>query len=98
MNREVAKGDEVVRVLGVRSRVGLALLAALVMGGVGCTATRVGFSPIGALTLQVTAEQEADVVWLVRAQGQAGGNYVETVLRCHNTEQGPLCVQAKVPQ
>jgi hypothetical protein len=78
------------------SRAGWALLSTLAMGGTGCATSR-GFEPIGALTLRVAPDQETDVVWVIKAEG-SGSSVTETVLRCNNTAQGPVCVPAKVSQ
>jgi len=70
-----------------------ALWAAL--GATGCAQHVVGFTPIGTVTVRVAQEQEADVVWLIKDEGKTGGVAHETILRCHNAEQGPVCVTAK---
>ncbi len=73
-------------------------LIALAVGTSGCATHAVGFVPIAAVTVRVAPDQEADVVWLIKAEAQGQGSALETILRCHNTDQGPICVPAKVSQ
>jgi hypothetical protein len=79
----------------MRKVVGSMMLVA-VMGAalMGCEHRGVVFAPIGVVTVRVAPDQDADVVWLLREE--TGGSHVfQTVLRCHNTEPGPVCVTAK---
>ena len=65
----------------------------------GCATQTVGFLPIASHTLRVAADQEVDVVWLVKDEGKVGApERKQTVLRCHNTDQGPVCDPARSPQ
>jgi hypothetical protein len=52
------------------------------------------FDPVGSHTLHVSADQEADVVWVQRL------NVAEKraqLFRCYNSPTGPQCVEAKTP-
>jgi hypothetical protein len=71
---------------------------AWLIGAAGCVQHTVGFVPIGTVTVRVAPEQEADVVWLLKQEGKGGTEVVQRVLRCHNAEQGPVCVPAKVAE
>jgi hypothetical protein len=71
---------------------------AFAAGAAGCATQRVGFEPIGALSLRVAAEQEADVVWILKSETKGGSDVVQTVLRCHNAEPAPICIAARVSQ
>jgi len=74
---------------------GVGLIAAIATSG--CAPATVAFVPLGSHTLRVSADQDADVVWLVKSEGN-GNEYKETVYRCHNDASGPICAPAKVPQ
>ncbi len=63
----------------------------------GCAPPSVGFAALGSHTLRVAADQDADVVWVLKAEGD-GNTVKQTVLRCTNTPQGPVCSPAKVGQ
>jgi hypothetical protein len=76
-----------------RSLIFLSLVAALS----GCTQSTIAYVPLGSHTLRVAPDREADVVWLVRADNPGTANARETVMRCHNSDQGPVCLAAKVP-
>jgi len=74
-------------------------LAVVVVGASlvgGCAPTRIAFVPLWSHTLRVGADQDTDVVWLVKATGE-GNEYKETVYRCYNSTQGPACAPARVP-
>jgi hypothetical protein len=63
----------------------------------GCAPRVVGYSPLASQTLRVGADQDSDIVWLLRIQGD-GSQTTETVLRCYNSQQGPVCVPARAAQ
>jgi len=72
------------------------MLIAIAMLAAGCLPARVAFVPLGSHTLRAGPDNDTDIVWLVKAQGD-GNDYKETVYRCYNSAQGPVCVAAKVP-
>jgi hypothetical protein len=63
----------------------------------GCAPPSVGFAALGSHTLRVAADQDADVVWVLKAEGDMN-TAKQTVLRCTNTPQGPVCTPARVGQ
>ena len=75
-----------------------AMVVAAGLGLSGCAPAHVGFVPLASHTLKVSAEQEADVVWIIRVDSDGGGLGKETVLRCNNSDQGPTCRPARVSQ
>jgi|GEM_PF-2632796 len=62
---------------------------------VGCSPAVVpAYDPVGAHTLKVTPDQEADVVWVQKLNVEQKRSQL---FRCHNSPTGPLCVEAKTP-
>ena len=57
-----------------------------------CVSVVPAYDPVGAHTLKVGAEQEADVVWVQKLDEKE--KRVQ-LYRCHNSPQGPQCVEAK---
>jgi hypothetical protein len=75
----------------------LGAIVAAALGSVGCAPPTAAFVPLGSHTLRVAPDKDADVVWLIKAE-RDGQDYKETVMRCHSSDQGPVCQAAKVPQ
>ena len=63
-----------------------ALLAAPFLMGFGCA---VPVSAVASHALSVGPDKDVDVVWI---------RHNNRLYRCTNTEQGPVCVPAKVPK
>jgi hypothetical protein len=62
---------------------------------VGCNPVLVpAYDPVGSHTLKVGAEQDADVVWVQKLNVEQKRSQL---FRCHNSPQGPQCVEAKTP-
>ena len=61
---------------------------------IGCASYIPAYDPVGSHTLRVTAEQEADVVWVQKLDVAAKRS---VLFRCHNSPSGPQCVEAKTP-
>ncbi len=73
------------------------LVCILFSVGFGCVGPKlVSFSPLASHSLRVGPEQEADVVWILKRE-TAGNDAREQVLRCRNSDKGPLCEPAEVP-
>jgi hypothetical protein len=67
--------------------------------GVACAPPRVvAFSPLASHTLRVAPEQDTDIVWVVKRETINATEVREVVYRCRNSEKGPLCDPAAVPQ
>jgi hypothetical protein len=66
----------------------------LAIGLGGCVEVVPAYSPIASHTLKVTAEQEADVIWVQRLDV---ARETVSLYRCHNSPQGPQCIPAKAP-
>jgi len=73
-----------------------ALLIAIALASTvtGCVPVVYPYAPVGSHTLKVAADQEADVVWV---QKVAADETRTQLFRCHNSPQGPKCVEAKAP-
>ena len=69
-------------------------LVAIALGSTGCVELVSTYQPISQHTLQVAADQEADVVWLQRVELVTKKVHL---LRCYLAPDGPTCVEAKVP-
>jgi len=61
-----------------------AFLLLLVTSAVGCGPT---YTPLATHTLKVSDHVEQDVVWVLQ-RGDA-------VVRCSNTDKGPVCIRAQ---
>jgi hypothetical protein len=74
---------------------GIVVVACAALGG--CAPPRVGFGSLASHTLRVSADQEADIVWVIKVDVD-GNDVKETILRCSNGTAGPVCSPAKVAQ
>jgi len=81
----------------IKTRFGILAITTVGSLSLGGCAHVVGFEPLASQTLRAGAEQDADVVWLLRLEGDSS-QARETVLRCYNSAQGPVCVPARLTQ
>lgn len=65
-------------------------MTALLLGG--CVSVVPAYEPVGSHTLKVSADQEADVVWVQRLDADLSK---VRLFRCHNAPTGPTCIEAK---
>lgn len=60
----------------------------------GCAPIVYPYEALGAHTVQLAPDQQADVVWVQRIDPKE--KRVQ-LFRCHNSPTGPLCIEAKTP-